>query len=96
VDLWSAIRIQLPNVVTPDNNGTNDFWMPEAVGHDWIHWEVHDRWGQRVFSTEERGAQWDGTFNGRPVPEGVYFVSVKAGNGGGLRGQAAGAVHVFR
>jgi hypothetical protein len=38
----------------------------------------------------------DGTFNGRPVPEGVYFVSVKAGNQGGLRGQAAGAVHVFR
>ena len=96
VDLWSAIRIQLPNLVTPNNDAKNDFWMPEVVGHDWLRWEIHDRWGQRVFTTEERGATWDGTFNGRPVPEGVYFVSVKAGNGGGLRGQAAGAVHVFR
>ncbi len=96
VDLWSAVRIALPNVVTPNNDNQNDWFVPEVVGHDWLSWEVRDRWGQRVFETEQRGARWDGTSNGRPVPEGVYFVSVKAGNAGGLRGQAAGAVHVFR
>jgi gliding motility-associated-like protein len=96
VDLWSAVRIALPNVVTPNNDNQNDWFVPEVVGHDWLSWEVRDRWGQRVFETETRGARWDGTSNGRPVPEGVYYVSVKAGNAGGLRGQAAGAVHVFR
>jgi len=33
---------------------------------------IHNRWGQKVFETEDINACWDGNFNGSNSPSGVY------------------------
>jgi gliding motility-associated-like protein len=33
---------------------------------------IHNRWGQKVFETEDINACWDGTFNGDEAATGVY------------------------
>ncbi|MCL2289811.1 MAG: gliding motility-associated C-terminal domain-containing protein [Bacteroidetes bacterium] len=66
----------LPNVFTPDGDGINDTWLPFPYTNvQKINLEVHDRWGRRVFKTEDPDINWDGTDmrTGRPLPEGTYY-----------------------
>jgi len=42
---------------------------------------ITNRWGVKVYYTNsDSGMQivWDGTRNGEPVPDGVYFISLNA------------------
>jgi gliding motility-associated-like protein len=33
---------------------------------------VYDRWGSQLFTSTNPAVGWDGTFNGREMPAGVY------------------------
>ena len=66
----------LPNVFTPDGDGINDTWLPFPYKNvQKIDLTVNDRWGRRVFKTEDPDIKWDGTdmHTGRSLPEGVYY-----------------------
>jgi len=66
----------LPNVFTPDGDGINDTWIPFPYSNvEKINLDVHDRWGRRVFRTEDPDINWDGTDanSHRPLPEGTYY-----------------------
>ena len=64
-------------VLTPgQQDGKNDFMLItciESVPNDIT---IYNRWGQLVFETQSYNNNtnfWDGTNNGRALPEGVYF-----------------------
>jgi gliding motility-associated-like protein len=85
--------VKLPNVFSPDNNGTNDcFQLPSAgqVGLVLWHVQVYNRWGECVYAETDPAACWDGTRNGLDLPDGVYFYlaqwSDACGHGGDLHG----------
>jgi gliding motility-associated-like protein len=66
---------QIPNVFTPNADGSNDvftIYMPYATDmHVWIY----NRWGELVHEWDGLAGSWDGTYfgNGKPVPDGVYY-----------------------
>jgi gliding motility-associated-like protein len=35
--------------------------------------KIYDRWGRLVFSTDEQTDEWDGTYDGQQLKEGVYL-----------------------
>jgi gliding motility-associated-like protein len=37
-----------------------------------IEFTVFDRWGEILFNTTDLNFAWDGTYNGQPLPMGVY------------------------
>ena len=85
--------VKLPNVFSPDNNGTNDcFQLPSAgqVGLVLWHVQVYNRWGECIYAETDPAACWDGTRNGLDLPDGVYFYRAQwsdaCGNGGDLHG----------
>ena len=43
-----------------------------------FHAYIFNRWGQKLFEWTDPSEGWDGTHNGTPVKEGVYFVLVRA------------------
>ena len=62
------------NVFTPDGdfeNPTFDFNKFAYVKE--FHIEVYNRWGKKVFETNDLTDKWDGKVNGRDASEGVYF-----------------------
>jgi gliding motility-associated-like protein len=74
-DTLDCAQIFLPNAFTPNNDGRNDTYFisnPFAVP-DLISFEIFDRWGGRVFSTNIPNGEWDGTFKGKPVNPGIYL-----------------------
>lgn len=69
----------LPGAFTPNNDGLNDEFgisNPFAV-QDLISFEIFDRWGGRVFYSEDPFAKWDGSFGGAPVNPGVMLYRVR-------------------
>ncbi len=75
-DVDECETYSLPNVFTPDGDDINDTWLPFSYTNvQKIDLEVHDRWGKRVFKTEDPNIKWDGTdeHSHRPLPEGTYY-----------------------
>lgn len=68
---------ELPNVFTPGGDGYNDYFTPFPYRQvTRINLIVYNRWGEKVFETEDPDILWDGTnmFHGDlELPDGVYF-----------------------
>lgn len=63
-------EVIFPNIFTPNNDGSNDFWFPKGA-YEKI--EIINRWGLEV-KTIDKGQSWDGNDNnGTPLSEGIYY-----------------------
>ena len=70
--------IFFPNAFTPNGDGKND--VIKVIGHlDYFRnfsMSMYNRWGQRVFYTEDIYAGWDGTYKGAQADLGTYFYMI--------------------
>lgn len=72
-------EIYVPNAFTPHNQDThNDQFGPIGINILEQTFTIYDRWGKMVFTSDQVGAMWDGTFEGKPCPEGVYTYTLEA------------------
>ena len=72
-------KLDFPNAFSP--NG--DIWNPiytAKVCQSIVEFRatIYNRWGQKIYSWTDPKGGWDGTFNGKPVKQGVYYVNVVA------------------
>lgn len=71
---FAAINIYVPKVFTPNGDGSNDVLKPILVGISAFHYfNVYNRWGNLVFTTQDANHGWDGTFRGVPQPVETYL-----------------------
>ncbi|HXC03626.1 MAG TPA: PKD domain-containing protein [Bacteroidia bacterium] len=68
----------VPNVFTPNNDGINDIlYVSGLCIRNSYKFEVYDRWGVVMFSTNVRKSGWDGrTLAGQLAQSGVYYYIV--------------------
>ncbi|MFN5458782.1 MAG: CotH kinase family protein [Bacteroidota bacterium] len=72
-------EVIVPTGFTPNGDGLNDFLYPYGTLYvSGLEFEVFNRWGQKVFSTNDKTKGWDGTFQGTEAPAGVYAYRLKA------------------
>ena len=59
-----------PNTFTPNDDGINDVFFPMGTGWDPNEYKlnIHDRWGNMCFSTEDVHVGWDGRANNGNEP----------------------------
>lgn len=65
----------VPNTFTPDGNEYNNSFHPVMTsGFDPFNFKltVFNRWGEKVFETNDHKVGWDGTYNGIIVQNGTY------------------------
>ena len=60
-----------PTSFTPNDDGTNDVFIPITDGVDSLHFIVFDRWGEKIFESDDF-TPWDGTYNENTVMSGIY------------------------
>jgi gliding motility-associated-like protein len=78
--LPADVRVNIPNVFTPNNNGSNDAFDIDIVGGSSYDLVIYNRWGDLVYESKKDGfgndgVNWNGkNFNtGADCPDGVYF-----------------------
>ncbi|MGY6563094.1 MAG: gliding motility-associated C-terminal domain-containing protein, partial [Luteibaculaceae bacterium] len=75
IPLLKESILELPNIFTPNNDGVNDFFIPIKAENIVLEKVIiQNRWGQTVFENNE--VSWDGSFQGKPTPDGTYFYIV--------------------
>lgn len=79
----SDINLYIPNAFSPNQDGINDlFIVHAAAGISIRSLQIADRWGNLYFqrqniSPNDPGQAWDGTFQGRKAPTGVYAYTLE-------------------
>jgi len=70
--------LMMPNVFSPNYDGTNDVLLPYIVGIETVtRFEVYDRWGERVFFDDDAKKGWDGKNNNNDDCQvGVYIYNI--------------------
>ena len=67
----------LPNSFTPNNDGINDEFLIFGENISQVSMEIYDRWGVKIFHSEDFFVGWNGKYNGISCPEGVYTYVVR-------------------
>jgi gliding motility-associated-like protein len=63
----------VPGAFSPNHDGHNDVLRVVASSIRLLKvFAVYDRWGSQLFTSTNPAVGWDGTFNGREMPAGVY------------------------
>ncbi|MFK5879569.1 MAG: Ig-like domain-containing protein [Flavobacteriaceae bacterium] len=76
----------IPNLFSPNGDGRSDTFYIAGL-QDFLDFTIiiYDRWGSEVFNYSNNGnvnpLWWDGTYNGNPVPTGVYFYTLNYNDG---------------
>lgn len=75
------LGVFIPNAFTPNNDGVNDvYYIPDA-NFTKFEFSVYDRWGNRVFFSDQPSFRWNGDSGGRQLASGVYVYVLVATSG---------------
>jgi gliding motility-associated-like protein len=69
--------IYVPNAFTPNGDGINDMFFAQGVRIDTFRLTIFDRWGMRLYTSDDIQKGWDGTHLNRPLPQGVYVYHIE-------------------
>ncbi|RMG92182.1 MAG: PKD domain-containing protein, partial [Chloroflexi bacterium] len=74
--------ILVPSAFSPNHDGHNDiFRIIRTLNIEkLITFEVYNRWGEKVFETDDPARGWDGTYREEPQEVGTYVYVIKAIN----------------
>lgn len=75
----TGMDLEIPSAFTPNNDLANDTWKITSLNSDEpvrTVIRVYDRSGNVVFQTTGLDHEWDGIFNGAPLPADVYFYTI--------------------
>lgn len=80
IDINPEFTFYIPNAFSPQNgDGINDIFTGYGIGIDKFEMWIFDRWGEKIFHTEDITKGWDGTAKGsdEKVKPDVYVWKVK-------------------
>jgi gliding motility-associated-like protein/uncharacterized repeat protein (TIGR02543 family) len=75
-----AVALKIPKLFSPDSHGdmSTEAWNIEnAYLLDGCEIVIYNRQGQQVYSSTGYATPWDGTSNGKPLPDGAYFYIIR-------------------
>ena len=69
----------IPNVFTPNSDGANDFFEVFGNKEAWKQFEVQvfDRWGEKVYESNDMNFKWDGIYKGTLLTPAVFVYQVR-------------------
>jgi gliding motility-associated-like protein len=75
----SESKLTFPNAFSPNGDEDNPkFKAKEYQSIIEFHAYIFNRWGQKLYEWTDPAEGWDGTYKGKDVKEGVYFLLCRA------------------
>ena len=97
----SDSHLEIPNAFSPNGDGINEYLQAKTNTKSIVefHAYIFNRHGQKLYDWtdwQNEKSGWDGTHNGHPVKDGVYFVYVKARGADGMEYNIRRDVNLLR
>lgn len=100
IEVHKDCYINIPNVFSPNGDGINDYFFPRQLLSRKVtqfRMQLFNRWGQIIFETlNTDGRGWDGKFNNKDQPQGVYMYLIEAELDGMYKNHYQGNVTLIR
>ncbi len=79
IQVLDDYKIEASNIVTPNQDGYNDYWMIYNIEtFDNCLLNIYDRWGKLVYHTKAYQNNWDGrNMNNDILPDGTYYYIIE-------------------
>lgn len=97
VTIWES-KLEMPNAFSPNGQEPNDIYRAKRDYQSIVefHAYIFNRWGQKLYEWDNIAEGWDGTYNGKPVKQGVYYCLVKAKGADGRKFNIRTDVNLLR
>jgi gliding motility-associated-like protein len=77
----------ISSLFTPNADGMNDYWyIPDLDQYGQVKVTVYNRFGQVVYKSDGYKNDWDGTWNGHPLPSASYYYIINSSKLGFIKG----------
>jgi gliding motility-associated-like protein len=81
------------SLFTPNNDGMNDYWyITDLEQYGKLQVTIYNRFGQPVYRSDSYKNDWDGTWNGYPLPSASYYYIINSSKKGFIKG----VVNIYR
>lgn len=67
----------IPSAFTPNNDGTNDVFTITGSGIQNIEMRIFNIWGEEIFAGNGDNTSWNGLYQNKLVPQGIYLYMVE-------------------
>jgi gliding motility-associated-like protein len=78
IEVFPEINIYVPNIFSPNGDGTNETFKVVATGLIDYRIDIYNQWGGKVFESTELNEGWDGIYGNEESPIGVYIYHIYA------------------
>jgi gliding motility-associated-like protein len=65
-------QMYVPNAFTPNGDGANDVLYVRGICLQSLTFMIFNRWGEKIFETNDQKIGWDGTYKGDEMNTGVF------------------------
>jgi len=62
----------IPNSFTPNGDGLNEIFQAKGKGFSQFNMQIFDRWGQKIYESDDFAGGWDGSFQNQECKQDVY------------------------
>ena len=78
IEVGCDLQIFVPNTFSPNSDEENEFFIIQ--GNNIIDFEItlYNRWGKKMFYSNDITNSWNGSFQGSIVPTGIYSYVLRA------------------
>lgn len=77
IHVLNEFRLVVYNLITPNGDGYNDTWIIDNI---WAYPKaeviIFNRYGMEVYRGTNYANDWDGTYEGKELPDGAYYYVV--------------------
>ncbi len=96
--VYEDFAVYVPNVFTPDGDGTNDIFYAIVGGVEPTEFEfmIFNRWGEMIYLGSDFKTGWDGTHNQQKCKEDVYVWKIRLKDIEGVKHDFRGHVTLLR
>jgi gliding motility-associated-like protein len=88
--------LYIPNIFSPNSDGANDILYVRGENIKEATISLYNRWGEKVFESNDITKGWDGTYKGKPCPAEVYVYYVNVTFINGVTEQKNGNITLVR
>jgi len=96
IRIYPEPKVYMPNAFSPNSDGKNDVLQPIVNGVKFFDFSVFNRWGEKVYHSNDSQTGWDGTFKGATVQPGTYPYLLKIVFEDGHVSDLKGSITVIR
>ncbi len=76
VEITNNSGVFIPNTFTPNGDGLNDVFLVFGYSITDVTMEIFDRWGEKLFSSNDQKTGWNGTHKGLTCKNDVYVYKI--------------------